>query len=64
MVDFSGEPSGFWSGLWHGLISFFTFIGSLFNENVAMYDINNTGGWYDFGFLIGVGGISFSSRGK
>jgi hypothetical protein len=29
-----------------------------------MYDINNTGGWYDFGFLIGVGGISFSSRGK
>ena len=37
---------------------------ALFNENVAMYDINNTGGWYDFGFLIGVGGISFSSRGK
>jgi hypothetical protein len=26
----------------------------VFNEHVAVYAINNTGGWYDFGFLVGV----------
>ena len=47
------EPDGFFSGLIHGLISPVTFIISLFNENVAIYAVNNTGGWYDFGFLLG-----------
>jgi hypothetical protein len=26
----------------------------IFNENISVYEINNTGGWYDFGFLFGV----------
>ncbi len=59
-------PAGFWSGLWHGLICWITFIISLFTDNVHMYEINNTGNWYDFGFLIGVmiifGGGSGSSK--
>jgi len=46
---------GFWGGLWHGIISPFTFIISLFKEDVAMYACNNSGGWYDFGFVIGAG---------
>lgn len=48
------EPAGFWFGLWHGVISIVSLIIHLFNDNVAVYEINNSGGWYDFGFLAGV----------
>ena len=51
----TAEPYGFWSGLLHGIIAPFSFIGSLFKDDIAVYAINNTGGWYDFGFLLGVG---------
>ena len=47
-------PAGFWWGLWHGIISIISLIVHIFNENVAVYETYNTGGWYDFGFLIGV----------
>jgi len=43
--------------LWHGIVIPLTWIGSLFSENIAIYAINNNGGWYDFGFVFGVGGI-------
>ncbi len=52
---------GFWGGLWHGMITPFSFIGSLIWDDVAVYAVNNNGGWYDFGFLLGVGGLGFSS---
>ncbi|MFC1583981.1 hypothetical protein ACFL5V_00380 [Fibrobacterota bacterium] len=48
------EAAGFWPGLWHGLICVITFIISLFSENVGIYEVNNTGGWYDFGFMLGI----------
>ena len=51
------EPNGFWMGLWHGIIMPFSFIASLFNDSIAMYSINNNGGWYDFGFLLGASSI-------
>jgi len=44
---------GFWGGLWHGIIVLFSFIGSLFSDDIAVYAVNNSGGWYDFGFWIG-----------
>lgn len=50
-----GEASGFWKGLWHGIIAPISFVLSLFKDNIAIYDVNNTGGWYDFGYVIGVG---------
>lgn len=50
------RPAGFFDGLWHGVISPITFIVSLYDDDVAIYEANNRGGWYDFGFLIGVGG--------
>ena len=54
-VQFTSEtPAGFWYGLWHGIISIISLIIHLFNNNVAVYEISNSGGWYDFGFLIGV----------
>lgn len=49
------DPYGFWSGLWHGIIAPVSFVGSLFSDKIAMYAVNNNGGWYDFGFVIGAG---------
>jgi hypothetical protein len=43
------------------MIAPFSFIGSLIWDDVAVYAINNNGGWYDFGFLLGVGGLGFGS---
>ena len=48
------NPAGFWYGLWHGVIAVISLIIHIFNDNVAVYEINNSGGWYDFGFLLGV----------
>lgn len=50
------KPAGFWAGLWHGLISPITFIVSLFNPNVRIYEVHNRGRLYDFGFIIGISG--------
>lgn len=49
-----GNPAGFWLGLWHGLISPITLIISLFNPNVDVYEVNNNGGWYMCGFVLGL----------
>jgi hypothetical protein len=46
--------AGFWLGLWHGVISPVTFLVSLFNHNVNIYDVHNNGNWYNFGFMLGV----------
>ncbi len=56
-------PYGFIGGLWHGIIAPFSFVCSLFLDDVAMYAVNNSGGWYDFGFVIGAG-ILFGGGGK
>lgn len=56
----TGAVAGFWLGLWHGLITPVTFVVSLFNQQVNIYEVINNGGWYNFGFLIGVS-IIFSS---
>ncbi len=48
------EPAGFWAGIWHGFILLFSFIVSLFDKSVRIYEIFNNGSWYNFGFLLGV----------
>ena len=61
----SGHTSvGFWYGLWHGMIAPFAWIVSLFSDSVAIYAVYNNGGWYDFGFILGIGALSNSSRVK
>ncbi len=45
---------GFWWGLWHGLIVPITFLISLFTDSVGIYEVHNNGGWYDFGFVLGL----------
>lgn len=47
------DVAGFWAGLWHGAVMLFTFIWSLFNDSVGIYEVNNNGGWYNFGYLLG-----------
>jgi len=48
------DVAGFWTGLWQGFTALFTFIISLFNHEVNIYEVNNSGGWYNFGYLLGV----------
>ncbi len=60
MVDVpgpDGKVAGFWMGLWHGFASPVMFIISLFSDRVEVYEVHNTGGWYTFGFMIGVSAI-------
>lgn len=51
-----GQRYGFFYGLLHGFITPFSFVAGLFKNDVAIYAVNNSGGWYDFGFLLGSGG--------
>jgi hypothetical protein len=61
-VKFTAEdPAGFFMGFWHGLILLFSFIVSLFNDNVLVYETANSGHIYDLGFLLGV--VCFSGGG-
>jgi hypothetical protein len=48
-----GKVAGFWQGLWHGIIAPVTFVISLFNKAVGIYEVHNYGGWYNLGFLLG-----------
>jgi hypothetical protein len=48
------EEAGFWLGLWQGAISPITFLISLFNSDVNIYEVHNNGNWYNFGFMLGV----------
>lgn len=57
----SVQPVGFWYGLWHGMIAPFAWLVSLFSDSTVIYAIYNNGGWYDFGFMLGIGGLSSSS---
>lgn len=50
-----GDIAGFWMGLWQGFIAPITFFISLFTDTVNIYEVHNSGNWYDFGFVIGAG---------
>lgn len=59
----SSNPAGFFWGVWHGWIAPISLIYGLFNDSIRVYEVINTGWWYDFGFYIaiisGFGGLSF-----
>ncbi len=60
--------AGFFMGIWHGWIAPVTLIWQLFNSNVRIYEIFNTGWSYDLGYYLGVvggfGGLALSRRKK
>ena len=68
-LDTGQDPAGFWLGLWQGFISPVTLIVSLFTDEVSIYEVRNSGNWYDVGFMIGVsaifgGGIGGGAAGR
>lgn len=52
----TGQTYGFFWGIWHGIIAPISLVISIFDEEVAMFAVNNTGFFYGLGFLIGSGG--------
>ncbi len=53
-LDTGPDPAGFWLGLWQGFILPVTFVVSLFTDDVSIYEVQNSGNWYDFGYVLGV----------
>jgi len=58
------EPANFLWGIWHGWIAPISLVRGFFNHNIHVYEVYNTGWWYDFGFYMaiisGFGGLSLS----
>jgi hypothetical protein len=46
--------AGFWLGLWQGFIAPFVFLASLFKSGLSIYEVDNNGAWYNFGYLFGL----------
>ena len=45
---------GFLLGLWHGFIFPVAWAVSLIVPKIAVYAVPNNGGWYDFGYFLGI----------
>ena len=60
------DPAGFFSGVWHGWIAPFSLIYSLFNSRISIYEVYNTGFWYNLGYYMaivsGFGGLSLARK--
>ncbi|HNT52287.1 MAG TPA: hypothetical protein PKH19_02715 [Candidatus Syntrophosphaera sp.] len=60
------NPAGFFSGIWHGWIAPVTLIWQIFNPQVRIYEVNNIGWTYDFGFymaiIAGFGGLALTRK--
>ena len=53
---------GFWLGLWHGFIFPVAWVVSLFSGEAAIYAVPNNGGWYDFGYFLGIVFLGVGAR--
>jgi hypothetical protein len=53
-VSATATSPGFLLGLWHGFIFPVAWVLSLFMPDVAVYAVPNNGGWYDFGYFLGI----------
>lgn len=55
--------TNFWWGLVHALFILPTFVWSLFAHTITIYQSPNDGGWYNFGYLLGISIIFGGSHG-
>ena len=55
---YADDPAGFVAGFWHGLIAWPALIWSIFDSSVGIYEMNNSGFWYDLGFLLSATAIT------
>ena len=53
-VQHAATTPGFLLGVWHGFIFPVAWVLSLFMPEVAVYAVPNDGGWYDFGYFLGI----------
>ena len=53
-VAITPTTPGFLLGLWHGFIFPVAWALSLVLPEVAIYAVPNNGGWYDFGYFLGI----------
>jgi len=53
---------GFLLGVWHGFIFPIAWIVSLFVDSVSVYAVPNNGGWYDFGYFVGIVFLGVGAR--
>jgi len=56
------DTPGFLLGLWHGFIFPVAWFLSLFFSNIAIYAVPNNGGWYDFGYFVGIVFLGVGAR--
>lgn len=54
---YESSESGFFSGIWHGIIIVFSLIGKIFGANIGIYAEHNTGFTYWLGFILGIGAL-------
>ncbi len=52
--DQAGETAGFLLGIWHGIIAPVTLAISIFSDKITMYEVHNSGLFYNLGFLVGM----------
>ncbi|HHT91243.1 MAG: hypothetical protein QM451_07325 [Bacillota bacterium] len=56
------DPAGFLWGIWHGWMAPLSLVLGLFRDHIRVYEVANTGWWYDLGFyaavISGFGGLS------
>jgi len=57
------KPAGLFWGIWHGWLAPISLIIGFFDKNIRIYEVNNSGWFYDLGYYIavisGFGGLSF-----
>ncbi len=62
------NPAGFFWGIWHGWLAPISLLIGLVNGEIRIYEVNNSGWWYDLGFYVaiigGFGGFSLFRKGK
>jgi hypothetical protein len=58
-----GPIAGFWLGLWQGFIAPIVFFVSLFKSNLNIYEVHNSGVFYNLGYLFGLA-IFFGGSGN
>lgn len=60
------DPAGFFFGIWHGWVAPLSLIISIFKDNINIYEVYNTGFWYDLGYYMaiisGFGGLSLARK--
>ena len=61
-VATTAAAPGFWLGVWHGFIFPVAFLVSLFSDQIAIYAVPNNGGWYDFGYFVGIVFLGVGAR--